>query len=206
LSWDELEGWQVDHNGRPEGSFINTHPKFDATAIASLLKALSGKAMLPEPNRPWLRRVIGDDARIEVYDNRIEIERKSTLSSLLTVGAVGRKSIRIDAIHGVQLKAPGLVTKGYIQFETAGVASRGGAVAAGRDENTVFYLFDQREEFSWLKTHLDSWVPLSSNEQEQKDGSADPLEKIEKLAQLKEKGLITPEEFELAKQKLLADL
>ena len=75
---------------------------------------------------------------LQVFEDKITITPKGVLG-FLAKGLKGTKTIPIASITAIQFREAGLVN-GYLQFTIpGGVESRGGALAAARDENTFMF-------------------------------------------------------------------
>ncbi len=117
----------------------------------------------------------------------------------------GDKSIPYRSIIAVQLKKAGL-TAGYIQLTLKGGSeAKAGLFESVSDENSINFhsafggnnnqLFKEAKELIEEKIHAaDSPVIINKNSD---------LDELEKLASLKEKGIITEEEFQAKKAQLL---
>lgn len=144
----------------------------------------------------------GLNAYVGLKGRRIVI-RRSGAANLVTVGLVGDKTINIDSISGIQLKKPGDLTVGYIQFGTTSGELSGGMIRAMGDENTVRFGSDQFERFEELKASIEALqdakfaTPISSTI------GPSLADQISDLAKLLEKGLLSEEEFKSAKGRLL---
>ena len=139
----------------------------------------------------------GVNGRIELYKNSVVIDR-GTVMGFLTQGLKGRKEIYHRNITSIQIKKPGL-TAGYIQFSLpGGVESRGGVFSAGTDENTVSFRggenYDKalkiKEYVEKSMEHFDKPVESGADE-------------LEKMFDLMKRGIISQEEFEQKKKKIL---
>jgi len=140
----------------------------------------------------------GVNGQIEVYDDMIKICRRGVLS-FLTQGLKGDKDILISSITSVQFKGAGL-TNGYIQFAfMGGQEAKRGLFQAPNDENTVMFNYKQEEAFEEVKRLIGE----GGRQAVAPAQSQDPSEQIEKLAALRDKGLITDEEFAAGKKKIL---
>jgi hypothetical protein len=146
-----------------------------------------------------LMSVKGIYGGIELLQDRIRIKRKG-FGSLMLQGFKGDKEILISQLSAIQLKKAGMLTNGYIQFSfLGGHETKGGLLDATRDENTVMFNTKQQKEFIELKERIDQMIASS------RAGTKAPsnLDELEKLASLKDKGIITEEEFNLKKKQLL---
>jgi len=141
----------------------------------------------------------GINGVLELLQDKIRIKRKG-FGALVLQGLKGEKEILISQLSAVQLKKAGMLTNGYIQFSfLGGHETKGGLFDATRDENTVMFNTRQQEEFLALKERLDKM--LTSNRAGTKTPSR--LDELEKLASLRDKGIITEEEFKIKKKQLL---
>ncbi|MEX0792207.1 MAG: DUF4429 domain-containing protein [Pirellulaceae bacterium] len=83
---------------------------------------------------------------LRVYEHKIVISRGESASNFLIHGAKGEKSIFYSRISAVQLKPPGRMITGYLQFSISGgnESTRGAWEAVG-DENTIIFGDSQTE-------------------------------------------------------------
>ena len=138
-------------------------------------------------------------ARIELYSNRIKICREGADSFFLGL-PTGEKEILISQISSIQFKNPGFLV-GHIQFSfLGGQESKGGMMSPVKDENTVTFNKKQLPEFEELKKRIDSIRDAGVSAQEVRFPE---LDEIEKLASLRDRGIITGEEFDLKKKQML---
>lgn len=111
----------------------------------------------------------------------------------------GDKTIPFSSIVAVQFKKSGL-TMGYLQFTLKGWSeAKSGLFESIKDENSITFQNWGNNKFEELKTIIEKRIDGNS----QKVPSS--LDEIEKLAELKEKWILTQEEFD-AKKKLLLGL
>lgn len=145
--------------------------------------------------------VQGVNGAIELTKNKIIIKRKGFLA-LMTQGFKGDKEIYINQISSVQLKKTNLLLNGYIQFTfSGGKEAKGGITQATKDENTVMFNKSQEKGFINLKNKIEEYIHDLNKPIEKVEN--DPFEQIEKLLALKERGIITDEEFEIKKKQIL---
>jgi len=146
-----------------------------------------------------LMSVNGIGGGIELLQDRIRIKRKG-LGSFILQGLKGDKEILISQISAIQLKKAGMLTNGYIQFSfLGGHETKSGIFNATRDENTIMFNTKQQNAFLELKEKVDHIIATS------RVGTVaqSSLDELEKLASLRDKGIITEEEFNLKKKQLL---
>ena len=133
----------------------------------------------------------GRNGSIELYEDKVTIKRKSALAFLTQVSAV-------------QFKNAGIMTSGYLQLTvTGGNESRGGLFAGVNDENTVMFLKKNQPEFIKIKKDIESKLSLIDSAQTVNAGTTSNLDELEKLASLRDKDIITEDEFNLKKKQLL---
>lgn len=109
----------------------------------------------------------------------------------------GEKSIPYSGIVAVQLKKAGLVA-GYLQLTLKGGSeSKGGLFQSTTDENSVNFHKGKNKDFEEAKKLIEDHINSTN-----KPGESQ-LDEIEKLANLKNKGIITEDEFQTKKKQLL---
>lgn len=160
--------------------------------------------------------VKGHNGVIKFYKDKLIIERKGVLS-FFTHGLAGDKIIYLTDISSIQFKNAGVFTNGYIQFSFyGGIESKKGLFDATKDENTVIFTAKQEKEFAILKYRLDKVLlnlKLKKNgvknveKKEEKEklikNENNYLDELERLGELKNKGILTEEEFVQKKKQLL---
>lgn len=146
----------------------------------------------------------GTNGTLMVKENTIELVRSGFNARLL--GLRGNKEILIKNITSIQFKKPGLLTNGFIQFAFSGSSeSKGGVFDATKDENSIVFAKSELKNFEMLKdiinekrNNLQNPSPQMTHVQDE-----DIYSQIEKLSILKDKGIVTLEEFEIKKKHLL---
>lgn len=123
----------------------------------------------------------------------------------LTVGK-GEKRIPIQSITAVQLKPAGPITNGFIQFTIAGGIERRSKFGrqtpdAVGDENSVIFTRKQQPQFEILRSAIEGAMVASRRAPEHQ---IDPMDQIRKLAELRDAGIVTEDEFQAKKRSLLA--
>jgi hypothetical protein len=123
------------------------------------------------------------------------------------------KGILLRNVTSVEVKQPGPLVAGFIQFSIAGGKARdssysfsGGAFDAAQDENSVVFVGqDQYETALKIKAYIENWS--ANQHQPAPKTSVVPVsvaDEIRKLKALESEGLLTTQEFEDEKKKLLA--
>jgi hypothetical protein len=136
---------------------------------------------------------------LEVYEDSLTITPKG-LIGLASKGLKGAKTIPFTSITAIQFKKSGL-TSGYLQFTLpGGVESRRGVFEAASDENTFMFAGNNRLAMK-IKTYIEARMrQLRSLGTSTGNSVSDELQK---LAALKEKGVLSDAEFRQAKKRLL---
>ena len=138
-----------------------------------------------------------------VYEDKVTITPKGVLG-FMTKGLAGTKTIPFGSITGIQFKEAGAVFSGYIQFTIpGGNESKGGVFSAASDENTFMFAEKKNNELAEkIKKYIESAVLKLRTPQHQT--SAPSLsDELQKLARLREQGILSDEEFQSAKKKLI---
>lgn len=144
--------------------------------------------------------VKGHNGQIELHQHKIKIVRKGVLA-FMTQGLKGDKEIQIKQISSIQFKKAGMMFNGYIQFAfLGGTEAKGALLQATQDENTVVFTHKQLPEFEKLKSEIEKRMNASTDVA---SGASSNLDELEKLAGLRDKGIISSEEFDLKKKQLL---
>ena len=145
-----------------------------------------------------IKKALGIGGQLELLENKVRIKRKGALAFMSGKGFKGDKEIFIKDISSIQFKKAGFTTNGYIQFAFyGGQETKGGIWNATKDENTIMFNSSHQKEFEEIKSMIDEMK--ARPEGERKSG----LDDLEKLAELKQKGIITQEEFDKKKKEIL---
>lgn len=149
----------------------------------------------------------GRTGRIEFDGQFVKIIRTKFVSRI-TVGK-GQKTIPISSITAVQFKPAGWIMTGYIQFTLGGgneVRATFGSqtLDAVLDENSVTFDPSKREEFLKLRDAVESAISERAISRAKNTQDAEPS-KLEKLGELRDAGVLTENEFEVEKKRLLTD-
>lgn len=168
----------------------------------------------PFTDKPYVYSIEGVRGRhIDIYNDKVVITTKVTLGSILTHNATdGEKTIYFSDCIGVQYKKS-TFTIGYLQFETA---SSGGNNAASNFFHENSFTFDltvvsnekMEEVAAFVKGRIDE-IKRAANAPVQAAPAAAPVaqnliaDELLKLKQLVDMGVLTQEEFDMQKKKLL---
>jgi hypothetical protein len=150
-------------------------------------------------------RASGTNGQLEIDDSFVIITRHGA-RAVLNHGLKGEKRIPLASVSGIQFKKAGL-TAGYLQLTVpGGNESRGGVFAAGNDENTVQFNARQQKDFEVARSHIESAMRAASAPRVTSSPAASPADELAKLAALLKDGLLTQDEFDGAKARLLRDM
>ncbi len=148
----------------------------------------------------------GHNGQVSFDGDFMVISRKGLMAKL-DHGAKGDKRIPLTSITSVQLREPKYGTLGYIQFGLLGsIDSGGGIMAARTDENSVDFQKKDLANFQAVRSYVEQQIVERSKPQVVVVGSqgTDVATQLQKLADLKEQGILTEEEFNSEKAKLLS--
>ncbi|MFE5139264.1 DUF4429 domain-containing protein [Streptomyces fagopyri] len=151
--------------------------------------------------------VSGQGGQIQFDGQYVTITRKGFLARA-TVGK-GEKRLHISQIAGVQWKPAGAMVNGFIQFTVPGGSERRSAFGsqttnAAKDENSVVFTKKQMPEFEKLRAALDAAIAAHHAPPAPPAAAGSVADELAKLGALREQGLLSPEEFEQQKARLLA--
>jgi hypothetical protein len=140
---------------------------------------------------------------LEVFEDRIAITPKGLLG-FLNKGIKGTKEIPFASIVAVEFKRAGLVFSGYLQFTIpGGNESRGGMFAAMQDENTFMFAHSKNNAIAEeIKNYIDASIRKSRSPQAE-SSPTNLSDELRRLADLREKGALSEDEFQAAKKKVL---
>jgi hypothetical protein len=138
----------------------------------------------------------GYNGTLTLTDTGVIIKRKKGF--LLGGGKLrGEKTIPYSNIIAVQLKKAGW-TGGYLQLTLAGGSGgKGGLFRSTMDANTVCFYKSKNQNFEEAKEIIERHISGGSQK------ATSNLDELERLASLKEKGIITQDEFDAKKKSLL---
>jgi len=149
-----------------------------------------------------IKTLDGVNGQLHLYANRVEIARKGALAKLTQGFFKGNKSIYFRQITGIQVKQGGKFTNGYIQFSIGGGnESQRGLMDATHDENTVMFTARQNKLVTEIKQYIENAMNAPAASAAPASSTAD---EIRKLKALLDESILTQEEFEAQKKRLLS--
>lgn len=140
---------------------------------------------------------------LEVRDDGVVITPKGVLG-VMNRGLKNDKFILFTSITAVQFKEAGLTT-GYIQFTVpGGIENNQGMAGSWSDENTVNFNAACNDTFRAIRDYIQARIgPKGAAPSSAAEADA-VAEGLGRFADLRDRGVITPEEFEAQKRALLA--
>ncbi len=150
-----------------------------------------------------VHKMRGVQDELEVFEDRLTIQPKGVLG-FLNKGLKGKKTIPFSSITAIQHKEAGAVFSGYLQFTVpGGVENRGGLFAATKDENTFMFAgTDKNVLVVEIKEYIEQRMRELRRPETSTAGSS-LGDELQKLGEMKAKGLLSEEEFQAAKRRLL---
>ncbi len=146
-----------------------------------------------------LMEAIGINGQLELLERKVRIRRKGVMS-FMTQGLKGDKEILIKQISSIQFKEATGFTNGYIQFSfLGGKEAKGGIFQATQDENSIMFKKRTQPDFVKIKSMIENKMMTY----EEKGSGSSGIHDLEKLAELKDKGIITEDEFAAKKRQIL---
>jgi hypothetical protein len=143
----------------------------------------------------------GMNGRLILDGDKITIQRKGFRAFIFQGALKGDKDIYINQISSIQFKKAGLMNNGYIEFAfMGGQESHGGLLNAYGNENTVNFNHKQEKDFLILKEALDKAIRNSRPGNQ----NTSNLDELEKLAGLRDRGVVSQEEFDVKKKQILS--
>jgi hypothetical protein len=125
-------------------------------------------------------------------------------ANALASGMNGERTIQIPSLTSVQMKPASLLTLGYILFSYAGSKPfMGGIIDATQDPDAFLFGRDQNRDVAEFKTLAEKKMRESRQPAATNNTKSTLADELRSLAELKQQGVLTAEEFEAAKKKLL---
>ena len=147
----------------------------------------------------------GDGADLEVYEDKIVIKRKGLLSAA-TMRA--DKTIFIKSIGSINLKSPGFIGGGILDFGTGNSNETINIIGSGLltqfGDNSFVYFKKSHPEVLKAKEYIEKrMAELKSATPAVQVQQLSPADELRKFKQLLDDGIITQSEFDEKKKQLL---
>lgn len=142
--------------------------------------------------------------RLELAGDKVIICRRG-VANTLAAGLNGERTIFISTLTSVQMKPGGLFAPGYILFSYAGSKPFvGGIFAATQDPDAFIFGKELNEQVADFKAKVEKIMQTPRQTPLAMSPSVDFADELRKLAELKQQGLLSQEEIDAAKKKLLS--
>lgn len=155
--------------------------------------------------------VKGVNGTVSFDGSFITIDRKGAMART-TVGK-GDKRIPIGSVTAVQWKPPGVTTRGYIQFTLGGGNEKRSqfgraTIDAAKDENSVLVAKSHKKEFEELRDAIEAAIAALHQTPAPPPptpsvASPSRVEQLRELAELRDSGVLTEDEFAAEKARVL---
>lgn len=143
--------------------------------------------------KEMILKISGGTSHLELYNDYLVI-KPSNIQKL----SGSAKTIPLDSVVTVSIEKPFLKTP-YLQVITAGMVPQKGDNLKGASANVVLIQPGSMSKAKKLQEYVASYKSKATVPQQRSSS----IEELEKLAELKEKGIITQEEFDAKKKQIL---
>lgn len=143
-----------------------------------------------------------------IFDGQFVTIVRSGALARMSIGK-GEKRIPISSITAVRWKPAGPLVNGFIHFTVPGGTEKRSAFgsqtnSAGKDENSVIFIRKQMADFEKLRAAVESAILEGSRTASSQQPTQSIGDQIAQLAALRDKRILTDEEFERKKADLLS--
>ena len=185
----------MDPNSKDRQSYINDF----AASIEQGRRLVQRKSQFAGP---IIMRAEGVDAYLLLLEDRVRFQRREE-KIFLNQGYRGSKDIMLSRISSVRLRKATTLGNGYIGFSLIGdneVKSPDGV----RSENALMFKAAHQAEFEKLKAAIEAKITAAKVRfAHPQTRSLSYIEELEQLASLRDKGIITEDEFAAKKRQIL---
>lgn len=170
-----------------------------AASIEQGRRLVQGKSQFAGP---ILMRAEGIDAYLLLLEDRVRFQPKEE-RIFLSQGYKGSRDILLSRISSVRLKKATALGNGYINFLLVG-ESESKSPDTVRSENTLMFKAAHQAEFERLKTAIETKIATARIRPPQSQArNISYIEELEQLASLRDRGIITDDEFAAKKRQIL---
>ena len=141
--------------------------------------------------------------KLELAGDKIMIHRRG-VANAMAAGLNGERTILISSLTAIQLKLGGWLSPGYILFSYAGSKPFAGGIFAATEDPDAF-IFEQalNEQVTDFKSKVEKIMRESKQAPSATNSSGTLTDELRKLAEFRQQGILSQEEFDAAKKKLL---
>ena len=155
---------------------------------------------------PILMKAEGANGQLLLLEDSVRIKRREA-TAFLNQGLQSDRIVPLSQIASVQLKNAGAFANGYIQFSLKG-ENKMKAADITQDDNAIVFRAAQQPAFEKIKTAIETKMTaaktsIPTNIPQRASYTYQYIDELEKLASLRDRGIITEEEFAAKKRKIL---
>lgn len=161
----------------------------------------------PNPTAPtetdkMIIRKNGTKDELELDVDKVII-RKRGWANAWASGMNGDRTILISSITAIQMLPGGKIRAGYILFSYAGSKPfMGGLLKAASDPDTFLFMEELNGQVAEFKSKVERIMRDSKKAASSNNNSGTLTDELRKLAEFKNQGILSEQEFEAAKKKL----
>jgi len=155
---------------------------------------------------PILMKAEGANGQLLLLEDSVRIKRREA-TAFLNQGLQSDRIVPLTQIASVQFKNAGAFANGYIQFALKG-ENKMKAADITQDDNAIVFRAAQQPAFDKIKTAIETKMAeaktsVPTNIRQSPSYTYQYIDELEKLASLRDRGIITEEEFAAKKRKIL---
>lgn len=159
----------------------------------------------------------GLNGKIKVGDNHLTLSRATFGGFMSQGGSSGERMYFYKDINGIEYKRPTIMANGYIKIIVAGTTETNAKVGifgtskdSIKDQNTLAlraFSSNEGDEADKLYTKIMEKISQSKNQAStsQPQATYSKMDELKKLGELKNSGILTEEEFQKEKERILND-
>jgi|SRR5665213_10488 len=148
-------------------------------------------------------KIVSINNELELANDNIIIRRHG-VAHAMAAGLTGERMIPISTLTAIQLKLGAWWSPGFILFSYAGSKPfMGGIIEATQDPDAFIFQKELNDEVSIFKAKVEKILRDSKQVTPTSNSPPALTDEIRKLAELKQQGILSQEEFDAAKRKLL---
>jgi Short C-terminal domain len=148
-------------------------------------------------------KIVSINNELELADDNVIIRRHG-VAHAMAAGLTGERMIPISTLTAIQLKLGVWWSPGFILFSYAGSKPfMGGIIEATQDPDAFIFQKELNDEVSTFKAKVEKILRDSKQAASSNKISGTITDELRKLAEFKQQGILSQEEFDAAKKKLL---